>query len=612
MPNSYLKGASMKSLTLLTLQLLDEFRWLVCTSTSKDKETILRRVENEGISFLTITLSDFCSDFQKSLERGHVANDTFTSFRRGKGGCLPAFLQGFTSLVFNPSDGVLLDKPLIEAIRAVRQICLLHGKVQLDCTPERERKSFLAYLATEDHVREFDHIRTEGMYSRFEQMFSLLFRDVASPLDNIVYSGEPAFIPKHGPGSTAERIFGNEKYAQSTWPRRLERVFPQRDYIIPSERFFEALDDVRDLDPGDEIPVRVISVPKTLKTRRIIAIEPVAMQYMQQALMSQLVPRLESDKLVGPLIGFSDQLPNREMAREGSLKGNLATLDLSSASDLVSNQLVRRAFRRFPHFGEGIQATRSRKADVPGHGVIRLAKFASMGSALCFPIEAMVFLTIVLMGIEDSTGMPLDRRSITKLHGQVRVYGDDIIIPIDSVRPVIDLLEAYGFLVGLDKSFWNGQFRESCGGDYYAGEDVTAIRCRRPFPSSRADAEEVLSLVSLRNQCYQHGLWRTARWLDSKLEKTLRHYPAVHPTSSVVGSHTFLPYEVERIDPDLHVPLVRGYVQSSRPPVCEIDGESALLKFFLKQGDKPLEREHLRRSGRPDAVFLKLRWSKPY
>jgi hypothetical protein len=369
---------------------------------------------------------------------------------------------------------------------------------------------------------------------------------------------------------------------------------------------------VHDLDPGAEIPVRVISVPKTLKTRRIIAIEPVAMQYMQQALMEPLVARLEVNPLVAPLIGFTDQSPNRDMAREGSLSGELATLDLSSASDLVSNQLVRDAFAPWPWFSKALDATRSRRADVPGHGVIRLSKYASMGSALCFPIEAMVFLAAVFVGIEKDLNAQLSVASIKRYHGRVRVYGDDIIVPVGNVRSVIDSLEKLGFLVGLDKSFWNGRFRESCGGDYYAGEDVTAIRCRRPFPTSRKDAEGMVSLVSLRNQCYEHGFWKTAKWLDDRIAVVLPHYPTVSLTSSVVGRHTFLPVQGERMCSYLHRPLVRGYVVSGRSPICEIDGTAALLKFFLKRGDEPYEEGHLRRSGRPDAVYLKLRWSPPF
>lgn len=601
----------MKSLMLLTLQFLKEFGELVCTSTARDSKTITSRVEHEGLSFLTITLPKFATDFQKSLERGKVESDVFTGFTNQKGTCLPAFLQGFTTLVFDSSSGVLLDNPSIEAIRFVRQLTMLHGKVLLPCSPERERNSFLDYLATEDHVKEFDARRSPSDYEEFRHAFSLLFRDVVQGLDNFIYANEP-LLPRHGPGATAERILGNKKLTQLTWPSRLERVFPQRDYIIPSERYSSELEKVRDLDPGDEIPVRVISVPKTLKTRRIIAIEPVAMQYMQQAIMAPLVESLENDPITGPLLGFTDQIPNRDLAREGSRNGTLATIDLSSASDLVSNQLVRAAFTSWPHLGGAIDATRSRRADVPGHGVIRLSKYASMGSALCFPIEAMVFLTVVMIGIAKSTNTPLTRAAIKRLHGKVRIYGDDIIVPVDSVRSVIDSLETFGFLVGLDKSFWNGRFRESCGGDYYAGEDVTTIRCRRPFPSSRKDVEGTVSLVSLRNQCYQHGYWDTAAWLDARIGKILPYFPDAHPTSSVLSRHTFLPVNGERVCPQLHKPLIKGYVVKSRPQRNSVDGPAALLKWFLKRGSKPFDKDHLERSGRPDAVYLKLRWASPF
>jgi len=131
----------------------------------------------------------------------------------------------------------------------------------------------------------------------------------------------------------------------------------------------------------------VIAVPKTMKTPRIIAVEPTAMQYMQQAISDNLVSNLEGRHFPYKwMIGFERQEPNQQMAKEGSLHGELATLDLSEASDRVSNQHVRRLTKGFPRVTEGIQACRSRKADVPGHGVIRLAKFASMGSALTFPL----------------------------------------------------------------------------------------------------------------------------------------------------------------------------------------------------------------------------------
>lgn len=258
-------------------------------------------------------------------------------------------------------------------------------------------------------------------------------------------------------------------------------------------------------------------------------------------------------------------------------------------------------------------ATRSSKAEVPGHGVITLTKFASMGSALCFPIEAMVFLTAVYVGIEQELNRHITRKDVLSLAGSVRVYGDDIIVPAEYVRSVIRVLESLGFKVNNDKSFWNGKFRESCGGDYYAGEDVTPVRVRRLFPLSRDDVNEVESLVALRNHMYFRGLWRVARHLDQMIEGVLPHFPIVEPTSSALGRHSFLPYQAERLCDRMHRPLVRAYVTRSRTPVSNVSGTGALLKYFLKRGDEPFaDRDHLERQGRPEAVSIKPRWTTPY
>lgn len=349
--------------------------------------------------------------------------------------------------------------------------------------------------------------------------------------------------------------------------------------------------------------------------------EPTAMQYAQQALLEAILDSLRSwtgthrsrrlrfDSL-NRLLGFDDQTPNQEMAREGSLKGNLATLDLSEASDRVSNQLVREMLRNHPHLHGAVDACRSRKADVPGHGVFRLAKFASMGSALTFPIEAMVFLTIIFIGIERELNMPLDHRTVKRFSEQVRVYGDDIIVPVDYVQSVVGELEAFGFRVNTSKSFWNGKFRESCGREYYSGEDVSIVRVREFFPTQRQHATEVISIVSLRNQLYKAGYWQTTRWLDGRIRDVIRHFPDVLPSSPVLGRHTFLGYQAEKTGDELHNPLVKGYVVSAVPPPDKLDGAGALLKYLIKRGtDATADVRHLERAGRPHVVKIKLRWA---
>jgi len=192
----------------------------------------------------------------------------------------------------------------------------------------------------------------------------------------------------------------------------------------------------------------------------------------------------------------------------------------------------------------------------------------------------------------------------------VRVYGDDIIVPVDTLVHVIRYLEAFGLKVNTDKTFGTGKFRESCGGDYYDGVDVTPVRVRRILPASRGDVPEVIAAVSLMNRLYSVGLWDSAKWVRARLEALMGDLPRVHPTSPVLGWHSFLGYDTQRISASLHRPQVKGYVVTSKLPSSTVSGEGALLKWFLKRGDEPFaDRNHLVRSGRPDAVTLKLRWA---
>lgn len=603
------EGESMKSLMQLWFRVLDELGTQIGTCTIRDRKTASDRFEHEGLSFLTITLTNFGSDLQKGLDRGYVAHDLFQGFS-WKGG-LPKFLRGFLERVFDSASGRLLDDPEIDAIFAIRQLTLMMGKLHIPCSNARTVKAIKGYIETEEEVKIHDSTFATDGYRSFTRAGVALFGDVFTRCDARVYNEE--FMPKHGPGATADRLSGNRKYRQRVWTDRLEEFFPSLTFLTPGWSYFEHLDSVTYLDPGSEIPVRVITVPKTLKTPRIIAIEPTCMQYTQQALLEVFLDELRKDDLFSQIIRFDDQVPNQNLARKGSIDGSLATLDLSEASDRVSNQHVRALLHHFPHFAGAVDACRSRKADVPGHGVIRLSKFASMGSALCFPMEALVFTTIIFMAIAQQLNRPLSRKLVYEFLGQVCVYGDDIIVPVDFVPAVVGQLEAFGFRVNTGKSFWTGKFRESCGRDYYDGCDVSIARVREQLPTRRAHVTEVISTVSLRNQLYQLGLWKTCQWIDSTMDSILNgYYPVVEPTSAVLGRHSFLPYKGEKECKTLHRPLVKGYTVSSRLPADKLNGAPALLKYVLKRGFEPLEQGHLERAGRPDAVDLKLRWSTPY
>jgi len=601
----------MKSLIPLWNLLASEFASRCSTSTTLDSKTVRVRCEHEGMSFLTITLPSFGKDFQYCLDQGMVVPEAFLPFRKS-GSCLPSFLRGFMEQVFHLDSGILIDNPNIESILAIRQLTLLFGKMELPCSPARERKAMLGYVNCDKEVN-YNAARLDPSdYSDLSRLGRLILGPFLSMVDSDIY--HERIVPKHGPGSTADSLTSNGKYQSKYWTTRLEKVFHFGDFLSPSPRFSDEdwANGINLLEPGAEMPSRVISVPKTQSTPRIIAIEPSSVQYVQQGLLESINRAMNQD-LIGSFISSESQLPNQELARLGSY-GSLATLDLSEASDRVSLMHVKSIMSGNPLSLEAFLACRSELASVPGHGILSLSKFASMGSALCFPTEAMVFFIMILRGIEKERGYHFTNRSeLIDFIGKVRVYGDDIVVPYDYVHSVVDSLEHFGAKVNRRKSFWTGRFRESCGKEYYDGHDVSIVKVRREFPSRRQCVAETMSLVSLRNQLYLAGCWETCAWLDEMLRKLLGVFPCIESTSSALGRVSFLGYLTEKEHEHLHVPLVKACVMSSRSPKDNLDGRSALLKYFLKRGDSPRYDEgHLERAGRPRIAYIKTRWVTPF
>jgi len=450
----------------------------------------------------------------------------------------------------------------------------------------------------------------EDRLNRVRKVVTLVFGEALTEVDREIYEG--TLLPAHGPGATADRLKGNQKWTFPTWHDRLESLFPYTEYALPGHNHFWRANQAKFLRPEEEPPARVIAIPKTQMTPRLIAAEPTCMQYVQQAISRSLVRHLERFTRSKWFVGFTEQWPNQALAQIGSADGSLATLDLSEASDRVSNWLVEDLFADFPWFLEGIQACRSTRAVLPSGEVVTLQKFASMGSAMSFPIEAMVFAAVVLERVLHCDGLPISHASLKRYWDMVRVYGDDIIAPSHTAETVIDGLEVFGFKVNRAKSFWTGEFRESCGKEYFRGEDVSIVRVRKSFPASQRDVPEIESAVSTRNQLANAGMWKTAALFDDGLERVLNgHYPFVGENSQVLGKH----HPDGRYDYhgyDKHgTPFVRGYVIRPKIPENGIDDWSALMKCLLSVGEETDE-EHLLRSGRPRVVSMKLVKARPF
>lgn len=198
---------------------------------------------------------------------------------------------------------------------------------------------------------------------------------------------------------------------------------------------------------------RLSFVPKNAKTLRAVATEPSLNTLFQLGYGDYM-----SERLGRFGVDLRDQTKNQRLAREGSLTGALATLDLTSASDTISRELV---WSLLPFdWAERLDELRSPVLETP-EGPVELEKFSSMGNGYTFPLESLIFWALC--------------KAVCRSDAVVSVYGDDIIVPTEHFDDVVTLLRALGFIPNLAKSFSKGAFRESCGTDWLRGMDV------RPF-----------------------------------------------------------------------------------------------------------------------------------
>lgn len=220
---------------------------------------------------------------------------------------------------------------------------------------------------------------------------------------------------------------------------------------------------------------KIAFVPKTAKTHRVIAVEPLLNGFVQKGIDEFMRLRL---KRIG--IDLTDQSRNSEFARLGSLPGvedPYVTIDLSSASDSISREVVRELLP--PEWYRFLDSVRSRNFLIDGE-IHRYEKFCSMGNGFCFPLESLIFVSACHAVGAGRPGK------------EFLVYGDDIVVRQSVSQKLIKLLAYLGFRTNISKTFLDGPFRESCGKDWFGGIDV------RPYTLDFA-LDSVQSLFKLLN-----------------------------------------------------------------------------------------------------------------
>lgn len=208
----------------------------------------------------------------------------------------------------------------------------------------------------------------------------------------------------------------------------------------------------------------LFTVPKNTTIDRCACKEPDINMFLQKGLGNQIRRAL---RRVG--VNLNDQSVNQRLARKGSADGSLATLDLSSASDSVTWEFV---FQVMPlAWFTLLDSTRSEITMIGDEEHVN-EMFSSMGNGFTFELESLLF-----WGVARTVAY------FRGIKGIVSVYGDDIIIPVDLYDDLVWVLSYFGFKVNPEKSFATGTFRESCGGHYDAGIDITPFYIRRPIDS---------------------------------------------------------------------------------------------------------------------------------
>lgn len=231
-------------------------------------------------------------------------------------------------------------------------------------------------------------------------------------------------------------------------------------------------------EPDIVLGNRLHFVPKRTDISRVICIEPSLNMFFQLGLKCILEDRLRDTFGIDFEV---QQERSRELARLGSLHDTYVTIDLESASDSLSVRMIEELFPR--DFVTWLKLFRSPTCEDPRTGARHVLNMIStMGNGTTFPLQTILF-TCIVSAVARYRGLPLEK-SRGKSLGNFSVFGDDIIVEKSFLPDVLRLLRLLGFVINDSKTFVEGPFRESCGGDFFRGHPV------RPFYLRRIDSQQ--------------------------------------------------------------------------------------------------------------------------
>lgn len=416
-----------------------------------------------------------------------------------------------------------------ELLRYVQTFLLFGKKLEYD-DPEFDTTALRGWLEVEDKLRTLTFSKND-----------------VSSLRNIVSEILPPLkvdhlLPKFGPGKVAERgvrdVF--DKLSSLQLHPRLGYAFDRERPKRSQSEGFGCLTAIKKSSEHSGEVGRLKFVPKDITKSRSICMEPNAFMYFQQEVHRWIRNTIKSGP-IGRFVDIEDQSLSQMAAIHGSIYLSTDTIDLSSASDSVHVDLVRGILPRDLLFY--VMATRTSKVELPGGSVVSVFKLAPMGSAVCFPIQCIVFTAVCIYAAicvslgEETGGRVVTKAEVssflkdgfhksrgpftpfTKRFEPPVVYGDDIAVDSRTTSSVVTTLVRLGFTVNRSKSFTGSQtFRESCGVFAFDGQDITPVQFRLPFfKRGNWDAKVYSSFIGAINWANDNGFQSLASFYLSAL-----------------------------------------------------------------------------------------------
>lgn len=528
------------------------------------------RIKREGAKFWTITLPKLSARVLVALEIGNFRTalemqPAFTAVA-WKGRSLRYF-RSLLDQIFCPKTGNVLPNPSAIAIRSLRQVCDYVYKLSFGFDTRSLELANQKYLATQraaitysSNPKWFDQLRKDA-----ETHYPALFRAHAH---DILARG-----PRFGPGavnSPAELWSSNFAVAKlmptSVVGSHDVASEPYKGYFKPFRSRFTRRTLKR---VADGRTAKVLYVPKDSRGPRVISKEPPFVLQSQMAYFDWLADAL--NRVTAGRINFRDQSLNRRLAAESSISRTNVTADMDDGSNRVYFSLVRYIFRNAPGISWFFKNARSESFSLPspsgGCGITgKQHSLAGMGSGLTFPTMAFLIHHSICSHISRVKKLPY--KAVSR---RVYVYGDDTVYPSEWHDEAVFALEQSGLKINKNKTFVNSNFRESCGGDFFAGKDVTPLRLTLrslqlpPLKGESVLSDEMLfgslkatrqhlrtgyspirlqkanliaSLFSHVNNLYEAGLFATASYVQHVLLGLLPKYnslPFVGPGSPIIG-----------------------------------------------------------------------------